>query len=166
MNDDKLINLNTKTHFVKNTIFYLLIDNNFKLIGPNQQSELILLKRNLDNLLIKGMIISSGSYFMFNKFILNRGFIKINGKIKILKNVIDLAFLIILSTGVAKAHNHYIIDNIYNKNLKSLENKYRYLIKNSISSGDDPYKTNQVKIHKYNYSQVYFVFLLVLRLFI
>lgn len=173
MNDENFINLNTKIHFSKQILNSLLSDNNNNLLSKKDRIEIQRIRSTMNNLLLSGLIISSASYFTFNKFILKNKKLSFlfYSRIKIMRPLTDYVFIIGLSYTMGKIHNNYLNTKIF-KNLNSIQKNYRYLIKNFILTNGMSIKENKfdrdlmTRIHQYDYSQVYFVSLLLFRLFI
>jgi hypothetical protein len=174
MNGENLINLNTKIHFSKLILFSIFNENNFKLSNQKDKIEIHNLKRIFDNILIGGILISSLSYFCFDRLILSNSKLSFifNKRVKIMKSCIDFIFISGISFAIGIIHNRYLNDKILLR-LKKLQKNNRYLIKNCIVAdtsniNDDNINTGNLirRLHKYDYSKVYFINLLFVRLLI
>jgi len=174
MNAEDLINLNTKIHFSKLILFSIFNENNFKLLNEKDKNEINNLKGTFDNILIGGILMSSLSYFCFDRLILSNSKLSFifNKRIKIMKSCIDFIFISGISLGMSTLNNRYINDKVLLR-LKRIQRDNRYLIKNCIVTDTNNINENKIntgnwirRLHKYEYCKVYFFNLLFVRLLI
>jgi len=174
MDGGDVINLNTKIHFSKLILFSIFNENNFKLLNHKDKNEINNLKGTFDNILIGGILISSLSYFCFDRLILRNSKLSFifNRRIKIMKSCIDFIFITGFSMGMGVLHNRFLNDKVLIR-LKKIQRDNKYLIKNCIVTDTNNIEDKNLntgnwirRLHKYDYFKVYFINLLLVRLLI
>lgn len=160
--DWKKTSVSTQSKITNQTLKYLLKEDNFKELEKNDKDKISQIKRNLNNNFKINLLLISTIYGIANYFVIRK--IKTN----FLNRFLDFSVLSSIAyLGSVYSYRKNLQNN--SKDLNYLRKKYSLVIKNSISAlnNKENKEFNQLDIHtKYNYSQLNFLFLLLVRLFI
>ncbi len=167
--ENKNLCLFTKHKFSNRIIFTLLEKENKNKIEEKDLEDLLFIKNRMDKIFQFNLFASSSIYILIKLFLLK----KLN-KRPFINNILDL----IIIGGVSFSGGYYLQKYNYNHNKKKVEylkNKYSILIKNSLINSDsininnnnkqkrDTFDINDIH-NKYNYYEINFTFLVLLRL--
>lgn len=160
--------IQTKLQFMKKTIYLLTIKHNYNLLSGEDKNEINFLKKKMNLYLFISGGVCFVSYIVFNKLILNNKRFGLSNSF-LINRIFDLTFISSLAVTINRIQTGYIVTN-YNKRIENLQNRYKFLLKNSIINQDENNEDMKNKIfteiHKFNYTHVYFLSILVLRILI
>jgi hypothetical protein len=160
--DLKKLSISTQSKIYNQTLFYLMQEGNFKELEKKDKEKIFDIKRNLDNNFKLNLLLISSVYFLTNYLLIRK--IKTN----FLNKVLDFS----LVSAIAYLGSYYTYRKNIEKNAKEINNlktKYALMIKNTISlrNNNKNKEFNLLSIHtRYNYYQLNFFFLILLRLFV
>ena len=174
MNNERLLLDSTHVKFGKRTINYLLKHSNFKLVDQNDKQELTQMKTKLEQNFWLGLLVGSFAYFIFSKYLIrnNKFSTSVLIRNKLIKNSVDFSSVLLISNSIAYYNDYKFLSTNKNK-IKKLKDKYKLLIKNSVILEESEYSSNldlslyrslMDKIDQNIEKNIYFVFLLFLRI--
>lgn len=159
--DLKRASYSTQSRISNQTLFYLMKEDNFKELEKKDKNKILEIKRNLDNNFKLNLVLISSFYCLASYFFVKK--IKPN----LINRVIDFSII----SGIAVIGSFYTSRRniqLNTKEINNLKTKYSLMIKNTINitNHKENRDFNMMSIHlKYSYSQINFLFLLMVRLF-
>ncbi len=160
--DLKNTSISTQSKISNKTLMYLMREDNLRELEIKDRDKILNIKRSLDYIFYFNLVLISSVYCLTNYFLIRK--IKTN----FLNRVVDFSFV----SGISYLGSFYAYKiNLQNnsKDMKYLKTKYSLMIKNtiSLSNNRENNQFNILNLHtKYHYSQLNFLFLLMLRLLI
>jgi hypothetical protein len=166
------LNDKLQSRYIKNTIYYLLMKENFVLLNKEDQDYVIKLKRKIDLGVYRGLIFAALSYSVFFKFVIKKDlpFRSFKAFRKPFKRLIDISCLIFIPILISSYNIRDLKKEI--SNVERLKKEYSLILKNSILQGQDPFNFDNKEgltiiinqIHHSSERSFYFLFLLLLRI--
>jgi hypothetical protein len=163
-----------ESRYIKNTVYYLLIKENFIFLSKQDQDRVLKLKRKFDFCIYRGVVCAALSYsFIFKLLIRKDSALKaLKSFKKPFKTFVDIFCL--LSIPIMLSSYNIRDVKLEKAEVDRLKNQYSLILKNSILLGQNPYlgKNNDIlsiimnKIHHDSERSFFFVFLLLLRIFL
>lgn len=160
--DMKKISINTQSRLSNQSLFYLLKEENFEQIEKNDKNKILLIKKKLNENLNVNLFLISSAYVFVNILFIR----------KIKNNFFNRISELSCISGISYLGAYYTYKkNIFSlsKEIKEMKTKYSLLIKNSLllKSCNENKNFNWIDFHyKYDYSQLNFLFLILIRLFV
>jgi len=158
----KKISINTQSRLSNQSLFYLLKEENLEQIEKKDKNKIFFIKKKLNENFQVNLFLISSAYVVINIILLR----------KIKNNFFNRIFDFSCISGISYLGAFYTYKkNIhsFSKEIKEMKYKYSLLIKNSLmmKSCNDNKNFSWIDFHyKYDYSQLNFLFLILIRLFV